>query len=154
MDLRDQPPSIFLCFYQSKIHVPIKLGPTRHPGVCNPHTCKPVATAPTPRARCSSPKRQYRSFQPGKLIQPQILKRREKERHVHQADEGEQLIPATIPLSFPNEAVNPPRSSPVDDFKAFQHIKRMAEALDITVEEVQEKPHKLLDILHSPFLAW
>lgn len=48
----------------------------------------------------------------------------------------------------------PPPPSLADDFKQFQDlIKRIADSLQIPLEEIKEHHCKLLDILHSPLSA-
>lgn len=52
--------------------------------------------------------------------------------------------------SSPDEAVMPSPLSVADDFKSFQDLaERVAEALQIHLQEVTEPHHKLVDILHS-----
>lgn len=66
-----------------------------------------------------------------------------------------ELEEETIPLtnfssSSPDEAVIPPPPSVADDFRSFQDLtKRVADTLQIPLEEVRDTHHKLLDILHT-----
>lgn len=59
------------------------------------------------------------------------------------------LVPFS-PLVHSDELVIPASPRRPHDPKAFQDLlKRVLESLQIPLEEVQEAPHKLLDILHS-----
>lgn len=62
----------------------------------------------------------------------------------------EATLQTTISSSSPDEALMPPPPSTADDFRQFQDlVKRVADSLQIPLEEVREPQRKLLDILHS-----
>lgn len=51
---------------------------------------------------------------------------------------------------YPDAAVSSTLSSPPDDYRQFQELlQRMANALEIPLEEVQDSQCQLLDILHA-----
>lgn len=63
----------------------------------------------------------------------------------------EEVTPQTnISSSTPDEAVMSPPPSLADDFKLFQDLaQRVADTLQLPLQEVTKSHHKLLDILHS-----
>lgn len=55
-----------------------------------------------------------------------------------------------VPSSSPDEAFIPALPSLPDDYKQFQELlRRVADTLQISLEEIQETSHRLLNILQS-----
>lgn len=89
------------------------------------------------RVRSPSPKRQYEPTQPGQLIQPQIMEGQKEE-----SDEEKHLVPTAISSSALDEEIYPSMPSwHSRTSTSTWHLQVIY--LDILLEVVQRKPHKL-----------
>lgn len=64
------------------------------------------------------------------------------------------LVPTGISASSHDEAITLASPSLPDDHKQFPDLlRKVADMLQIPLEEIQEKPHKLLDIVQQDFVG-